>query len=476
MKRTNVVGIAAVLSIWVSTIPFLSLVMSDPAAAACFRLPDTSQNRARGVAGCWQCDDGISCPGSSGGGCPAGEIATTSGGCMPIGATECGNGHCDPGKYCANSGRSCFPNGSVDCGDFYCPAGNTCGRYRCLAPGSVECRDGGTCDRGFHCSRDGQRCVPNGTAECGNGHCDPGNYCANNNHSCFPNGSVDCGNDYCPHGEACSSGGGCVPEGKVDCGQGSYCELGFACKPGGGCLLTGSDELARFCPNGRFQCGKGRVCTKDNECEYKIKTIDIWIRSFIPIIHEGNPGYTLPLPTNPAHTMIRDPNWFSTSCYLTDQRQFSDDPEASVRMGSHVVIKTGELATVVVSDKSSSQSVEISCETGAERCRKPVDMSRTTFGLINQEGDALRLRVHGEANNACFRGAPSIQYDGEFVVDLTEGTIKFDGTVGKFPAFEAYARANDGTIQKIFQEPPVPRSTVLWIPLSRFVNSPAVKF
>jgi hypothetical protein len=208
----------------------------------------------------------------------------------------------------------------------------------------------------------------------------------------------------------------------------------------------------------------------------RIQTVEIWIRSFIPINHDSNPGYTLPVPTKPTQTMIRDPIPLFTGCYLTDQRRFSNDPNGSVRLGTHVAISAGAVSIITLSENPPSESVEVNCETGAERCRKRVDTSRSNAGPITQQGDILRLRVHGEANNACFTGSPDIHYDGEFIIDLAVGTIKFRGTIGRFPAFESYARVDKGPIRTIFQEPPVPGSTVLQVPLTRIVDTPDVKF
>jgi len=250
-----------------------------------------------------------------------------------------------------------------------------------------------------------------------------------------------------------------------------------------GCPKTpgtfGTPQVDRGCVLGclQLQCqstlGPQSSSTADGAA---IQTIELWLRSFIPINHEGNPGYMLPVPGNPAHTMIRDPSPVSISCYLTDQRGFSDEPSASARLGTHIVVKIGAQATITASDNPPSESVELSCETGMERCRKQVDTSRSNSGPVVKNGDMVRVHVHGQANNACFRLSPNIHYDGDFIIDLSGRSIRFEGIIGEFPAFEAYARASGGPIRRIFREPPVARSTVWSVPLSRRVETPSVKF
>jgi hypothetical protein len=241
----------------------------------------------------------------------------------------------------------------------------------------------------------------------------------------------------------------------------------------------GTPQLDRSCVQRclELRCSEGEPSTPAPPVDRsEIQTVEIWIRSFIPIRHEGNPGYTRPVPNKPIHTMIPDPSPIATGCYLTDQRMFSDDPRALARVGTHVAIKIGAQPTITVAENPLSESVEVSCETGAERCRKPVDSSRSSTGPVTRQGNTVRLHVHGKANNACFRLSPDIHYEGYFIIDVAGRTIKFEGKIGRFPAFEAYGRANNGPIRKIFQELPMQGSTVWQVPLTRSVNTHAIKF
>lgn len=206
------------------------------------------------------------------------------------------------------------------------------------------------------------------------------------------------------------------------------------------------------------------------------KNIEIWIRSFIPNVHDSKPGYVRPVPKKPSLTMISGPIPTVSDCFLTDQRWFSSDVKASARIGARVIIAIGTPPKITFSEHLASESVEVDCEDGDEECRKAVDTSRSKVGPVTRQGNTVRLSVHGRANNACFAGSPDIHYKGDFIVDLTAGTVKFEGIIGEFPAFEAYGRADGATSRTILQESPANGSTAWDVPDSRELNTKPVKF
>lgn len=114
-------------------------------------------------------------------------MPASTGGCIPVGSVECGDGRfCRQGYYCGKA-DSCVRNGSIWCGTFSCSQGDRCGTLYCIPAGSVECQEGGLCRRGFHCSSTG--CVRNDAVKCGNGYCDAGDECGAQN-VCQPAGTA----------------------------------------------------------------------------------------------------------------------------------------------------------------------------------------------------------------------------------------------------------------------------------------------
>ena len=52
-----------------------------------------------------------------------------------------------------------------------------------------------------------------------------------------------------------------------------------------------------------------------------------------------------------------------------------------------------------------------------------------------------------------------IDYRGTITINVSARTVKFDGFLDAFPAFEMYATANDGAGVAMFQTPPPPGNT-----------------
>ena len=245
--------------------------------------------------------DTVSCTGvrSGGGGgsgpqCDAGEILTSTGGCMPADAMDCGNGtHCPAGTRCGSGGTClrpgdvdcgsghscpagasclpggrCLPKGGVDCGTYTCPAGAFCGsKGSCLPSGTVDCGDGRSCPAGTRCGS-ANKCFKPGTADCGGGRwCDAGQVCRKDG-GCMPEGGIDCGTFGCPAGSRCGSGNRCLAPGQVDCGNGRSCRAGTVCAPSGGCMPEGATECGdgRSCRAGTY-CGQGNRCIEDGRVD-----------------------------------------------------------------------------------------------------------------------------------------------------------------------------------------------------------------
>ncbi len=100
------------------------------------------------------------------------------------------------------------------------------------------------------------------------------------------------------------------------------------------------------------------------------------------------------------------------------------------------------------------ETVEHDCEDGDEECRATADTSRMGWSNKRRVGDVILVDIAGAANNPCFTGSPDIDYLGTVAVDVAHRTVSFEGTVNRFPAYEAYAPVNDGAGEVVFQESP----------------------
>ena len=241
----------------------------------------------------------------------------------------------------------------------------------------------------------------------------------------------------------------------------------------------------------------------------------VWINAFIPrdvpgytvnIVRGENAGKTavpLPgaarLPVPIMNNMIKPLD----TGYLTDQRSFSSNANASVRMQSQITISLpdGHVSGV----HQTSGTTEVNMKTGETRDNADADMSdcrhsapyalpysvaqllyeqrnsltaRQSMFLVfkatttakpwiwnpSETQYAMAVNVKGAASDPCVRWAADIDYEVVFVVgvDREAGTVITTclGLIDEFPAYEAYAKYL-GETQTLFTVPPPPGNTVV---------------
>lgn len=199
-----------------------------------------------------------------------------------------------------------------------------------------------------------------------------------------------------------------------------------------------------------------------------IRTVKLWIKAFIPGTYE----HAAIVPGDGAHsgkTMLNS-LWVVNRCFLTDQRAFSSDIHAEARMHS-------EIEFDLAKGKENYQfhhcyeTIEVDCKTGIEKCRAHGSTTRMQFHDIEVSADKklYRMEIKAGSRNPCVKIArikvtPSLDYAGSITIACTDDPCKaivtFRGKVEEYPAFEMYARANDGPIETVFQVDVAPSATV----------------
>ena len=188
--------------------------------------------------------------------------------------------------------------------------------------------------------------------------------------------------------------------------------------------------------------------------------LKIWVKAFIPKYHATNEGYVVSRPGHSGEFMIPDPIQLGV-CFATDDRAFSSDPAASARMTSMITL-------VYTGDKISKYEVhrtdetrEYSCADGVEKQPpKSASTSRMHWGTPAQADGSLQVTLEGNANNPLVAGSPSIYYAGDFIFTPHSKILRYRLTLGRFPAFEAYAQLDGGRIVTLFTEEPAEGSDV----------------
>jgi hypothetical protein len=72
----------------------------------------------------------------------------------------------------------------------------------------------------------------------------------------------------------------------------------------------------------------------------------------------------------------------------------------------------------------------------------------------------VQITVDGRASNPLVTPSPDIKYSGTFTYNTRTNTLRFQGSTGVFPAYEAYAQLNGGPIVTLIQNMPRQNTTV----------------
>ena len=195
--------------------------------------------------------------------------------------------------------------------------------------------------------------------------------------------------------------------------------------------------------------------------------VRVWLNAFIP---RDIDGITVPVPPGAyaGKTMIHGPIPGISDCFLTDNRDFDSDINASARMHSEIIIDFSDpLNPIIISQiQKCNNTIEIDWEDGDEECVRSADSSRMEFR--NLHFASLKGGVIGSsfeivlvAGNPCVTGAPDIDYKGTIIVNPSLRQVCFNGFIDSFPAFEMYAAFDEESAKPIFQAT-VPEDNTTW--------------
>jgi hypothetical protein len=194
--------------------------------------------------------------------------------------------------------------------------------------------------------------------------------------------------------------------------------------------------------------------------------LHIWVKAFIPNAHPSRPAYVRKLPGDPPRWAIPGPTipWTDVNipvlfdtCFLTDNRGFSPDPNAYARATSEALL-TYENDNVSIGQAEgralhrADPSHEVNCDNGSEKASKAAETTGMAFGTPAVAEGVVQVVLSAQTRNplAPRFGTPAIDYGGTFTWNIKKRTLRFQGYTGSFPAFEAYARLNNGKSVRLF--------------------------
>jgi hypothetical protein len=169
----------------------------------------------------------------------------------------------------------------------------------------------------------------------------------------------------------------------------------------------------------------------------------IWINAFIPAPTTDSQAVPAGSALAPG-TMIPGPMTWN-DCFMTDNRSFSNQIVASVRMQSVFIANISADPVRHISYHRCGETIEIDCEDGGEEGRGTAGTDRMKWTDFEGNKDLFKISVVGAANNPLFTGSPDINYLGTYVVVPPARFLTFDGKVDDYPNYESYVQRGDAT-------------------------------
>jgi hypothetical protein len=182
----------------------------------------------------------------------------------------------------------------------------------------------------------------------------------------------------------------------------------------------------------------------------RIHSISFWLNTFIPRDIIG------------ATTMLRGGEYKGSialskpPCYLTDQRNFSNDLRASSRMHSFVKVDLTTSQPVLTQRHRCDDLIQCDPATGEVLSKHRVGTSNMTFSLEAISPTILiqmACRYGGSIPRHGY-GIGEIEYKGTIEISAAPRSIDIDLMICLFPAFEGYAAIGDGIGTVLFRHAP----------------------
>lgn len=182
---------------------------------------------------------------------------------------------------------------------------------------------------------------------------------------------------------------------------------------------------------------------------FPIKSVTFWLNVFVPRDIHGATTYLSDGDYRGLTILSRAP------CYLTDQRNFSNDLRAASRMHSMAKVDLASAQPALTQWHRCDELVE--CDVGgAVLHRRRGSTSNMRFSMAASEPTIL---LQMDCRYADLMGPPAhgigeIEYKGTIEINLIARTIDVDLMICLFPAFEAYASVDDGSAAILFRHAP----------------------
>jgi hypothetical protein len=174
----------------------------------------------------------------------------------------------------------------------------------------------------------------------------------------------------------------------------------------------------------------------------------VWFNAFLPTVLVGL-TQRVPAGQFKGKSMLPGPMSIN-DCFLTDNRGFSRFRSASCRVHAVVAFDLSGLNPNMVFGRRADTTFEIDCTSGAIECQAGSDVSRVKFKNLQGTSTYFKVDLDAQANNPCFTGSPDIEFNGTLRV-VNKSVVMYEGSIGEFPAFEAYVQKGNGPRKVIYR-------------------------
>jgi hypothetical protein len=143
-------------------------------------------------------------------------------------------------------------------------------------------------------------------------------------------------------------------------------------------------------------------------------------------------------------------------CYLTDQRNFSNDLWTSSRMHSWVKVDLSDAEPVLTQHHRCDDLVECDPDSGEVLRKHHGNTSNMRF-LLSATTPTILIQMDCRYSDDLFRtahGIGEIEYKGTIEIAPAARSIDIDIMICLFPAFEGYAAIDDGPGTVLFRHSP----------------------
>lgn len=179
------------------------------------------------------------------------------------------------------------------------------------------------------------------------------------------------------------------------------------------------------------------------------RSFRFWVNAFIPRDIFG------------ATTTLREGDYRGLSmlskapCYLTDQRNFSNEPSASSRMHSLAKVDLVDGQPNLTQGHRCDELIEWDVDGSMSR-RQRVSTSNMRFSLTRAEPTiVVQMNCrYADPVTSPAHGIGDIEYQGIVEINPLTPAIDIDLMICLFPAFEGYASVNNGAATVLFRYAP----------------------